>query len=143
MSSVANLVYPGTAHPPIEGVIPLFNYELCFHGGTDPAIDVTTTTITADSYEPDELGEGDHSVASVVFLKDVPDPDDADETLSLKMFELPAHRVVFIKNLGEVDEPKARCGGDLDEAAEVPAGDVAAAERGGQLYVDTSTASND
>lgn len=132
--------------PPIRGVIPLFKYELCFMGGTDTRVDVTVVEVEATEYEDDYLGDGDNSVPSVVFVKDVPDPEDPDETASLKVFELPAHRVIYIKNLGELDEPKARCLDEAEptdpEAAKVDPGTSTGGD-GAQYYVNAGAASND
>lgn len=80
--------------------------------------------IEADGYESDVMGDGDNAVPSVVFTREVPGPEDAGETLDMKVFELPAHSVRYIRNTGEMPEPDAPAKADSSEVTNGGAKDV-------------------
>lgn len=82
-------------------MVTLFKYQLAFVM-TGGEADVHIEEIEADGYDNDTMGDGEHAVPSVVFEKMVPDPDDADEQIGFKVFEVPAHRIVYIKHTGDL-----------------------------------------
>lgn len=94
-------------------MIPLFKYEVCFvmSDNVDPHI----VEVEADGYDNTGLGSGVNEVPSVVFEREVPDPENDDETTMLTVFEIPAHRIVYIKTLegGQV----ASAAGDAEPVA--------------------------
>lgn len=95
-------------------MIPLFKYELAFilAGGEGG---VAIEQIEADYYEDDDIGP----IATVTFVRDVPDPEaeNPGETIGMKVFEVPADRVVYVRNLGELPDPDAVAQLPAEEAA--------------------------
>lgn len=75
--------------------------------------DTHIVEVEAEEYDDSYMGDGVNSVPSVAFERQMPDPDaeegDApdDRTMSVKVFELPAHRIVYIRLIDEPheDEP--------------------------------------
>jgi hypothetical protein len=85
-------------------------YELCFvaNGGGDTHIQ----EIEAEGYDDSYMGQGDGAVPSVAFEREEEDPEDSTDTMTVKVFELPAHRVVYIRL---IDEPVAGPDGGTSE----------------------------